>query len=726
MELEKLVERRDAEIRELQREFWRKCVAAPDLAALSGENEQLARRACDNSEHIAALRVEGASIIRAYDADQQRTAALQAERRTLLERIGGVEQLEAEAREKCEAAESRIEVERQRLGERAAGQEELLESLAELAQNAERDWAMVEAAVAQEEVKEAAVEADACAESRAAGRLDERHRLQAADLDRQLEQERRRLKDPGCELRRAEQGSEVAEARARVTELRHTEASLVARLAESRRRGEETERKAMGVARELVDSSQAIAWLRADVEAKHSMRAELEEVEFRNGLLRQSVQDLQKEGLASSLQNTDEEEDARTGQTRVVNEALSTALEAEAWEHRTAQQRLEALQIETRPVHQYLMRLSEAVRHWREDFVRMRYVPGSGARLEEPELAQLKLRLPVPAELSWEDADSVARVARSLSTCFEALASESSLWLKEAESENHRRANTESLLLQAERLALHEELERLAPRSAQATNDAPASPHALSAISKASSASSPKSALRACITRSDHERAEKAPRPAVTQGPVAEAQLARGAVQQNAAPQAAAASAWPASPVPQPRETRSSAGRSSNASMLSSVSLHDRRISISSQSLAAPGRPAAELEPQPISGEQQLVSAMTAELQSETPGSSAATRRFNELQRKVNELTRQAIRPARRGASSGPLYRVEALPPGSPDPMPRAMGAKAHRLPAPRSAEKKRQAPALGQSCIHENAEESLNRFDDYSVHRPRHQQTLM
>lgn len=93
-ELAKLVERREAEVKELLREFWGKCVASPDLGALAAENETLARRACENAEQVGSLRVEGAAIIRAVDVDQQWTQELQAERRTLLERIGGLEHLE--------------------------------------------------------------------------------------------------------------------------------------------------------------------------------------------------------------------------------------------------------------------------------------------------------------------------------------------------------------------------------------------------------------------------------------------------------------------------------------------------------------------------------------------------------------------------------------------------------------------------------------------------------
>lgn len=126
--------------------------------------------------------------------------------------------------------------------------------------------------------------------------------------------------------------------------MRRAEKTLAAQLHESRRKGAEIETKAMNVARELVDSSQAIAWLQSEVAAKRDGRAELEEMYQRNVSLRQQL----AIPAAPVEKATDEEMDHEDREDRrkatLVSEALQVAWEGEAREHRQAQQRLHALQ----------------------------------------------------------------------------------------------------------------------------------------------------------------------------------------------------------------------------------------------------------------------------------------------------------------------------------------------------------------------------------------------
>eukprot|EP00438_Fugacium_kawagutii_P017469 Skav209134 [mRNA] locus=scaffold3950:16136:23117:- [translate_table: standard] len=86
-------------------------------------------------------------------------------------------------------------------------------------------------------------------------------------------------------------------------QLRRAESTLAHRLTESRRSGDHMEQQAMKagappacrerlgwVARELVDSSSAIAWLQAEVAAHRDGRAELEEMQQRNLQMRQQLE----------------------------------------------------------------------------------------------------------------------------------------------------------------------------------------------------------------------------------------------------------------------------------------------------------------------------------------------------------------------------------------------------------------------------------------------------
>ena len=121
--------------------------------------------------------------------------------------------------------------------------------------------------------------------------------------------------------------------------MRRAEKTLAAQQHESRRKGAEIETKAMNVARELVDSSQAIAWLQSEVAAKRDGRAALEEMHQRNVSLRQQLAVLD----ASPVEKATEDREDRRKAT-LVSEALQVAWEGEAREHRQAQQRLHGLQ----------------------------------------------------------------------------------------------------------------------------------------------------------------------------------------------------------------------------------------------------------------------------------------------------------------------------------------------------------------------------------------------
>lgn len=135
--------------------------------------------------------------------------------------------------------------------------------------------------------------------------------------------------------------------------MRRAESSLAQRLADSQRQGANIENKAMNVARELVDSSQAIAWLQSEVAAQRDGWAELEEMNQQNLQLRQQLETSQlslekakgaKERDGNKSFETEQGESEDRHKATVVSEALQVAWEGEAREHRQAQQKLQSLQ----------------------------------------------------------------------------------------------------------------------------------------------------------------------------------------------------------------------------------------------------------------------------------------------------------------------------------------------------------------------------------------------
>jgi len=549
------------------------------------------------------------------------------------------------------------------------------------------------------------------------------------------------------------------------------------------------------VARELVDSSQSIAWLNAEKAAQQKVRAELEEVQRSEGWLRQSVQSLLRNahvddlGFQASPDDSKAEMDEfRSGQMSSVNEALRTAWEAEAREHRMVQKTFEALSLQMQPIQEDLYRLTNTLRHWREDLLRTGHTP-DGAH---PAFQQA---LPAPpAELSWEDQDSTSDAVRALCACLEALTSESRRRLYEAVGASRRMSSHDGLLLQAEALALHEELERCSQNPLQsqpvttslvrpemlgsAEPEAPASVSAISprestcADSAAPSPSRPGTPARpeqAGTAQFGGEQpgsgrfANSADFPQQF-GPDTQTDDAAynmesqttSAVQRvqhlselngfpqatEVASQATAPPAWPASPIPRPRSTASigvgSQGlgtmRGSVASSMSSVSLHDRRSAVGAPPVASVVPNASGVAARAVSAINPAAPADTAT--SEVPVSSAAlneesaAKRLNELQRQVNELTRMSMRPKARPVS-GPLYRLDRDPGNSPErPSFVARGAergggssvRGGETGARRAGGPPRQIPIVRRTgvAVEGTLDDSAERFDDYSVHRPK------
>ena len=133
--------------------------------------------------------------------------------------------------------------------------------------------------------------------------------------------------------------------------LKGAEALLKEQVEESREEQEKVERKAMEVAKELMESSRAIAWLKSEVATQREQEDELEEMKLENSRMR--------ERLESHEEQEDEDESKRAS---VVSEALQVAWEGEARAHRQAEQKLQNLQASLLPVRLQMLRLAELLK----------------------------------------------------------------------------------------------------------------------------------------------------------------------------------------------------------------------------------------------------------------------------------------------------------------------------------------------------------------------------
>uniref|UniRef100_A0A7S4Q5S8 Uncharacterized protein n=1 Tax=Alexandrium monilatum TaxID=311494 RepID=A0A7S4Q5S8_9DINO len=656
LELRDLVDRRNSEIQALQAEAHCVPSASPEIEAMSGENAALMKRARDASARVAVLRTENSALTWAVEADRDRAQELRAERRKLLEKIGVAERHEAAALQACSRSGRELEEERRVTRDRVLGHEGALEAVTERAESAEASWSAAEESVSRLEFAETRAEADAVRESRASLLETQRNRRLIGELEGQLREAEEGDTASGAEsldedLRRAALGAKLAEVRVHASELRCTESSLASRLAASQRRGEETERKAMSVARELVDSSQAIAWLHAEVASQRSMQRELEETQQRIAGLRQQLHDLHEaqeeaevEADPACVESAGEHEPVassggavgstalarggcgaaeagscaeqqlsalRTGQARALNEALREAWEAEARDHRALQRKLQAWEGSLRPVLQQLLRLTEVARLWREDLLRSGSPPERRVSIGDGEgdrgggSGPLEVALPAPPpEACWEEEPKRPEAARALCLCVEALAAET--FRRIGENESCRRAAlaaqqsaNDSFLLRAERLALERELERLTPAGLHQMPEANASYSVAPSPRLSSSAGTSRGLLP------PHDAAGRADPPSPSAS-------SRQVIQQDR-------NVWPPSPVPRRPRRGPAAGvlaahgyvahggpgpqgsRGCLTSSLSSVSLHDHRTpepAVSSRAASArslhqgtPGQP---------------------------------------------------------------------------------------------------------------------------------------
>mmetsp|Transcript_3920 Transcript_3920/g.10019 ORF Transcript_3920/g.10019 Transcript_3920/m.10019 type:complete len:555 (-) Transcript_3920:313-1977(-) len=395
----------DHELRELRQEI----TSAPaELSVFTEENAILAGQAQEGLEEAAALSAAQASLASEAEKHRQRVQDLQAERDTLQARVAIAEQLVAKARNSSDWTSRALDVERCK------------------SKDWERDF---EAESEQRHRRVVDAEASAAAAARNLARMEadlaaSRVELSTASLVSAAETERRQQQEVGLEesigeaherrralaSRERELGEELRQERAEELALQHASDVLSTELVESERVGEETERKALSVARELLETSQSMARLRSEVAAQRSLDRELEDAQREEGVLEQQLAKAemvaashlkssrctgssgrdtrpesrdgvsQPDGTAawaapvaaaeSAAQSAQTElREMRASQERALTEALRAAWEAEARDHRATELELEAAEAQWLPLREWIVRLAAVTQRGSNDLV---------------------------------------------------------------------------------------------------------------------------------------------------------------------------------------------------------------------------------------------------------------------------------------------------------------------------------------------------------------------
>lgn len=346
-----------------------------------------------------------------------------------------------------------MEVERKEHGRRLARAEEG-------AAAAERKLARLEASAAAADVERATSTRVAVAE---AGR----RRRQSTRLEAKLAEAASRKQSEAS--RHQESERMLREVRGETSGLERVTEALTQELADSERHMRDTERKALGVARELVDTSQSIASLRGKVASLPTLRQELEEAEREEGMLEHRVETALRDAAASArnaAQSTGQapaytapDADPRgpgacavharagsqgdgdspgtggVGSVRspvarggashehAVNEALRVAWEGEARDRRATEAKLAALQASWLQSRDWLMHLTSSARQWRDE-LEARF-PGRMLQQSIP---------PPPTEGAWCHDEQLPTAARALCDCLEAFAVEATQSVQDVRS----------------------------------------------------------------------------------------------------------------------------------------------------------------------------------------------------------------------------------------------------------------------------------------------------
>mmetsp|Transcript_26904 Transcript_26904/g.52720 ORF Transcript_26904/g.52720 Transcript_26904/m.52720 type:complete len:623 (-) Transcript_26904:116-1984(-) len=450
----------DAALESMRRE----AAAAPraEVEALFEENAILACQTQEALEEVSELGTARGTLQQEADSFHREVQDLQVERDDLAQRLRGANALAAEAREASDLVSRALDVERHRSNELVRNIEGSLRQRQRRLASAEEGTAGLSRQFALLEADNAAVGLQADNEAKTSKTEQEAWRCKAAQLQASLEEARHQKFED--EARDREESRALSEARGAMAAAEATVEVLMGQLQDSEHLLGETERRAVGVAHELLDTSQSIARLRQEAEAQRGLRPELEEAQREEGTLEQRLESVRREqalacrgascempvstgadeseepvepysgegasavddGLVPQLSSSGQLTAAdlelrrlRASQEQAVGEALRSAWEAEVRERRATEARLEALQAEWPAMRDWLMRLTSAARRWREEY--FSGGPGLGPSVPPP-----------PAESAWCCEQQTPQAAKELCDCLEAIAIEGRQRLSQA------------------------------------------------------------------------------------------------------------------------------------------------------------------------------------------------------------------------------------------------------------------------------------------------------
>eukprot|EP00927_Polykrikos_kofoidii_P066725 TRINITY_DN62287_c0_g1_i1.p1 TRINITY_DN62287_c0_g1~~TRINITY_DN62287_c0_g1_i1.p1 ORF type:complete len:601 (-),score=141.82 TRINITY_DN62287_c0_g1_i1:215-2017(-) len=443
----------DAEIKELQREV---AMAPADLAVVSEENAVLAKHAQRGLEEVAALSSAHSALSGEADGCRRKAQDLQAERDMLRVRVNAAERQLANARLASDSALKSLDVERRQADDWRRDMETELERRRRRAVDVEQGACEAECNVGQLEAMLAGSRSEATTASRVVEAETKRRRQQIVQLEERVRAQQAVALRNASGQRARELSEELAKARSEAFAFEDVEEVLSAELMDSESNTEETERKALSVARELLETSHAMARLRAEVATQRTVRSEMDDARRDEGALEQRL--LEAEAAATTITATTtattadaawrhlqspgkagssgsactpqdvlgrspisipasqtaadiELRDARVAQERALNEALSSAWEAEAKDRRETERRLNNLEGYLSPLRLCLIRLSSAVERGRETLT-------TPAELDKP----APVTAP-PSEAAFGDIAQLPNALATLCDCVDELAS---------------------------------------------------------------------------------------------------------------------------------------------------------------------------------------------------------------------------------------------------------------------------------------------------------------
>ena len=348
---------------------------SPELFALANEGGILEQRAREGAALVARLRTENSAAAWSVDCDRQRIRSIHKDRQRLLQELGGLEQSERKLLESAREADRELRVEKRHAEERTFGQETALGILASRASSAEQRWKDAEANASRLRASAAEAESASATTSRIAAADADRYAVEIRELQKALA-----ALAQGNQTSQTLQSSESGESRSQLSqitqrmqceeascaELHRVQRILSEQVEDSRLRQAETEKRALHVARELVDSSQAIAWLQNEVALQREAWAELDALRSHNDILRQQLRDSTERDLTGTETPDRQSQSAEQPELRAVSEALQLAWEGEAKGHRKAQQQLQSLEILClTPARQQLLQFAGLSKQWR-------------------------------------------------------------------------------------------------------------------------------------------------------------------------------------------------------------------------------------------------------------------------------------------------------------------------------------------------------------------------